>query len=220
MISAVGAELSTDAETVSVAVAGRPDGAARIIVNLTFHGPADGGIDAISAACADPDCLGLFADAQQIAGLTDDLRAAGVNITFLSAIEVAAASYLFRSLARRRKLATGGHEALAAAVKYAKQRPLAAAFGFERKRTEVDMAPLNASAFSVYGVKQYEDGAEPGAWILTAPAAPPSRLPELAAGITGPGMSSAQAPATAPPASHNGNGDPGPSRFGWAPEDR
>jgi hypothetical protein len=46
------------------------------------------------------------------------------------------------------------------------RRPLAAAFGFERRRVPCDMSPLNAAAFAVWGLRQNEAAADPGMWIL------------------------------------------------------
>jgi len=211
--------LSTDTEEASVAVAGREDGARRYEVNLVYHGPADGAVTAVAAVCADPDCLGLFADPQQIAGLIDDLRAEGVNITFLGAIEVASAAYLFKSMVRRRKIRTSGHEALRESMKYALRRQLAQAFAWERRKVAVSAAPLNAASFALYGAKRYEDTADPGVWIIDA-GPPAARLPAQQAGaVYGPGaMSAPQIPAAAPGAGDNGAGERyGGPPLGWSP---
>jgi hypothetical protein len=165
MITAVGLELSTDTETLSVAVAGHEDGARRYQVDLIYYGPPDGGMDAVTAAVAGEDCLGAWADAMQIAGLIDDLRSAAVWLHLLTAVEVAAASYVFKAAVRGRKIKTAGHPALKTAVQYATRRPLSVSFAFERRRVPADMSALNAAAFAFYGVKRNED-MEAGVWVL------------------------------------------------------
>jgi hypothetical protein len=58
------------------------------------------------------------------------------------------------------------HPALEQAITYAVRRPLASAFGFERRRVPVDMSPLNAAAFGLWALRQHEAAAEPGVWVI------------------------------------------------------
>ncbi len=168
MITAIGIELSTDTETASVAVAGRPEGAWRAEVNLVYYGPDGGAVAAVTAAYADPGCCGTWCDPAQVAGLLGDLRSEGVWLHELGAVEVAAASYVFKAAVRARRVKTSGHEALKAAMQYAMRRPLASAFAFERRKVAADMAPLNAAAFAVFGLQVNEGGDSPGVFMIGA----------------------------------------------------
>jgi hypothetical protein len=166
MITAAGIEMSQDTEVVSVAVAGRPDGARKYQVDLVYYGPPSGGVAAAVAACEDEDSAGLHADPAQVAGLLGDLRFQGVWLHLLEATDVAAAAFAFKQAVRERRVRTSGHEALKSAMTYATRRPLAAAFAFERRRVAVDMSALNAACFAFYGLRQNEAAQDPGVWVL------------------------------------------------------
>jgi hypothetical protein len=86
------------------------------------------------------------------AGLLAPLRAAGVQLHLLEAVDVAAAAYEFKQEVRGRRVTAGAHPALREAMMHAQRRPLAAGFAFERRRVEADMSPVNACAFAVWGL--------------------------------------------------------------------
>lgn len=161
---AVGLEMSADTDLAAVAVArgrdrdrdGDGDGEEVYQVDLVFYGPPEGAVGEAARACAGPGAgLGgcqVYLDPMPCAGLLDPLRMAGVRLHLLEAVDVAASSYEFRSLVRGHRVTAGAHEALRAAMQYAQRRPLATAFAFERRRVEVDMSPLNAAAFGLWGL--------------------------------------------------------------------
>jgi hypothetical protein len=108
----------------------------------------------------------VFCDPQPCAGIVDDLRAAGVWLHLLEATDVAAASWIYTTEIRGRRVKLGAHPALRASMRSAVPRPLALRFAFERKRTLADMSPLNAAAFALWGLRRNEAGAEPGVWVI------------------------------------------------------
>ncbi len=220
MITAIGIELSQDTETCAVAVASRAEGARKYDVNLIYYGASDGAVAAAAGVYAGTECAGTWCDPMAAAGLLDDLRGAGIWLYLLTAVEVASASYLFKSMVRRHRVRTAGHEALRASMQYAMPRRLATAFAFERRKTSADAAPLNAACFALYGLRKNEVGDEVGVWILDTGEAP--GLPGAAAGtVHGPGMSQ---PVPAAAAAARGTMEAG-ERYqgpplGWPIEDR
>jgi hypothetical protein len=162
MITAIGLELSTDADMAAVATAGR-DGV-KWRADLTWYGSPDDAVAECARLYGELDTCGLYLDPQPCAPLVDDLRAAGVWLHLLEATDVAAASWQFTTELRGRRLKLAGHPALREAMRAAQPRPLALRFGFERKRASADMSPLNASAFAVWGARRNE--VEPGVWVV------------------------------------------------------
>jgi hypothetical protein len=63
-----------------------------------------------------------------------------------------------------REVQAAAHPALEQALTYAAQRPLAKAFGYERRNVAADMSPLNASAFALWGLRRNEAGSDLEAW--------------------------------------------------------
>lgn len=145
-MSTVGLEMSLDtdlAAVLSAAPAGEPD-AGCFRLEVVFYGPADEAPGLVAGQQ-------VWLDPMPNAGLLAPLRAAGVSVHLLEAVDVAAASYEFKAAVRGRRVTAGAHEALRDAMKYAVRRPLAAAFAFERRKVEVDMSVLNAAAFALWG---------------------------------------------------------------------
>jgi hypothetical protein len=167
VITAIGLEMSHDAELAAIAVAGGEAG--RHEVDLAYYG--DAGLAAAEVnrlyETLEDNC-GAWLDPQACGGLLAPLRAAGVWLHLLEAVDVSAASFAFKAEVRGRRVKTpsGGHEALREAMKYAMRRNLAAAFAFERRKVAVDMAPLNAAAFALFGLISNEGQGEPGAWLI------------------------------------------------------
>ena len=113
---------------------------------------------------AEDESAGVFCDPMPCAPVLDDLRR-GVSLHTLEAVDVAAASAQFKTAVKGRKVVAGEHPALEQAVTYALQRPLATAFGYERRKVAADMSPLNAAAFALWGLRQSAES-EPGAWVI------------------------------------------------------
>jgi hypothetical protein len=160
VITAIGLEMDAGGDLAAVATAGGEPG--RREVNLVFYDAADLAAAEVSRLYATLENCGVFLDPMPCAGLLEPLRAAGTWLHLLEAVDVAAASYEFKAEVRARRVVTAGHEALRESMKYALRRPLAAAFAFERRRVPVDMAPLNAAAFGLWGLLRNEAGADPG----------------------------------------------------------
>ena len=166
-MSAIGLEMSVDTELAAVAVASREgDGDGEMCqVDLAFYGPAEEAAGEVYRLAARPGWGGVqvHLDPMPCAGLLAPLRAAGVSLHLLEAVDVAAAAYEFKAEVRSRRLKAGDHPALREAMRFAVRRPLAAAFAFERRRVEADMSALNAAAFALWGVLH---GQQPffGAW--------------------------------------------------------
>ncbi|HEY5360310.1 MAG TPA: hypothetical protein VIJ82_21930 [Streptosporangiaceae bacterium] len=166
MLVAFGLEMSQDAELAAVVAAGRQDDGGRAEVDMLFYGAADEAAAEVSRLFGSVDNVGLFCDPMPCAGLLPVLRSGGVWLHLLEAVDVAAASYLFKAEVRGHRVRVTGHEALREAMRFAVRRPLAAAFAFERRRVEVDMSPLNAAAFALWGLSRNEADADPGVWAL------------------------------------------------------
>jgi hypothetical protein len=147
----------------------RPAGAAGRVkwrAELVYYQPAAGLAAALGAAYdAEPDGLGCFLDPMPCAQILDAVRERAW-VHALEAVDVAAAAGQFRQAVKAREIEAAEHPALEQAITYAVRRPLAAAFGFERRRVPVDMSPLNASAFALFGLRQHEASAEPGVWVI------------------------------------------------------
>lgn len=164
MSVAWGAECDQSAELGSIAEArDLPDGSWRIRIAyyLPLHGMAR-----VAAGLyeAEPETAGFFLDPMPSAPVLEDL-ARVVLVHRLEAVDVAAASAQFRSALKGRRVTAEEHPALEQALTFALQRPLAAAFGFERRKVACDMSPLNAAAFALWGLRQSAE-AEPGAWVI------------------------------------------------------
>jgi hypothetical protein len=153
-MSAIGLELSTDTELAAVAVASREGDGEHCQVDVVFYGPAEGAAGEAVRLAGQPGWggCGVYVDPMPSAGLLAPLRAAGVSLHLLEAVDVAAAAYEFKAAVRGRRVTAGAHEALREAMRFAARRPLAAAFAFERRRVEADMSALNAAAFAVWGL--------------------------------------------------------------------
>jgi hypothetical protein len=166
VITAIGLEMDQDGDRAAIAIAGREEGDPRYLIDLMFYGDADLAAAEVNRLYMTLESSGAYLDPMPCAGLLAPLRAAGTWLHLLEAVDVAAASYEFKAEVRARRVRTTGHEALRESMKYALRRPLAAAFAFERRRVAVDMAPLNAAAFALWGLLQNEGGADPGVWML------------------------------------------------------
>lgn len=160
MIVAWGVELAPDAETGSVASVSSRDGGGWLAELVFYRNARDlpgvlGGLYA-----ENPDAAGVFLDPMPCAGVLDEL-AEQVWVHRLEAVDVAAAAQQFRGAVRARLVTAVPHPALEQALTFAAQRPLATAFGFERRKVAADMSPLNAAAFALWGLRRYEAMADP-----------------------------------------------------------
>lgn len=164
MTQAWGVELSPDGEMGSVvAVSSRSGG---YLLELVFYQQADGLADVLGPLYeADPDAAGVFLDPMPCAGILDAL-AERVWVHRLEAVDVAASAQQFRGAVKARLVEGVPHPALEQALTFAAQRPLATAFGFERRRVAADMGPLNAAAFGLWGLRRYEAMADPGVTVI------------------------------------------------------
>lgn len=163
---AVGLEMSMDTELAAVVAATRPDGEEMCRVDLEFYGPADAAAGEAARLCSGPGAglgCGVFCDPMPSAGLLPPLRAAGLRVHLLEAVDVAAAAYEFKAAVRGRRVTAAGHEALRESMRFAVRRSLASGFAFERRRVETDMSPLNAAAFGLWGLL-HGQSAFFGAW--------------------------------------------------------
>jgi hypothetical protein len=165
METAWGVELDDTGELGAV-VAARPRDGGGWRVELVFYQPAHLLAAAAGAAYdGEPDGLGVYVDPMLVAPVLEDLRAR-VWLHRLEAVDVAAAAGQFRAAVKARQVTAAEHPALEQALTYAMRRPLAAAFGFERRRVPCDMSPLNAAAFALWGLRQHETAQDPGVWCL------------------------------------------------------
>jgi len=162
---AIGLEVSASADMAAIAVAGREG--ARWTADLMWYGDPDGAVAECSRlyAALEDNC-GVFADPQPSAGVLDDLRAAGLWLHLLEAVDVSASAWTFTTEFRHHRVKLGGHPALRAALRTAVPRPLALRFAFERKRVTADMSPLNASAFALWGLRRNEANADPQVYVI------------------------------------------------------
>lgn len=165
MTTAIGLELSTDVDMAAIAVAGREEGG-RWTADVLFYGSPDDAAGECSRLYGELDNCGVFCDPQPCAGIVDDLRAAGCWLHLLEATDVAAASWIYTTEIRGRRVKLGAHPALRASMRSAVPRPLALRFAFERKRTLADMSPLNAAAFALWGLRRNEAAADPDVWVV------------------------------------------------------
>lgn len=165
MSLAWGVELSPDGEMGSISqVRSRDDGG--YLLELVFYRGA-GDLPGVLAPLyeADPDAAGVFLDPMPCAGILDALRER-VWVHKLEAVDVAASAQQFRGAVKARLIEAVVHPALEQALTFAAQRPMATAFGFERRKVAADMSPLNASAFGLWGLRRYESMADPGIAVI------------------------------------------------------
>jgi hypothetical protein len=155
-----------DAGEMGAAVAARPRDGGGWRVEVVFYQPAQLLPDAVAAAYnAEPDAVGVFVDPMLIAPVLDALRNR-VWLHTMEAVDVAAAAGQFRAAVKGRLVTAVEHPALEQALTFAMRRPLASAFGFERRRVPCDMSPLNAAAFALWGLRRHEATQEPGVWVI------------------------------------------------------
>ena len=165
MSVAWGVEVSVDGETGSVAeVRLREGGGWRL--ELVFYRPVPQLPDALAGLYdAEPESAGVFLDPMPCAAVLDALRAR-LWLHTLEAVDVAAAAAQFRAAVRMREVEAVPHLALEQALTFAAQRPLATAFGYERRKVAADMSPLNASAFGLWGLRRNQEGGDPSSWLI------------------------------------------------------
>lgn len=165
MSLAWGVELAPDGEMGSVAAVRSRDGGGYRI-ELAFYQQADGLAAVLGPLYeADPDAAGVFLDPMPCAGILDALHER-VWIHKLEAVDVAAAAQQFRGAVKARLVEAAPHPALEQALTFAAQRPMATAFGFERRKVAADMSPLNAAAFGLWGLRRNESLAAPGVIVI------------------------------------------------------
>lgn len=164
MSVAWGAECDQAAELGAIAeVRDVPGGGWR--ARIAYYLPAAGLAEfAAGLYDAEPESSGFFVDPMPSAPVLDEL-ARRVVVHRLEAVDVASASAQFKAAVKGRLLTADEHPALEQAVTFAMQRPLAAAFGFERRKVACDMSPLNAAAFALWGLRQSAE-TEVGGWTL------------------------------------------------------
>jgi hypothetical protein len=164
-VTAWGVELDESTEMGAVVAAeAREGGGWRL--KMVFYQPAQLMPAALGAAyAAEPDGVGVYLDPMMVAPVLEDLRAVAW-VHSMEAVDVAAAAGQFRAAVKARQIAAAEHPALEQALTYAVRRPLAAAFGFERRRVPADMSPLNAASFALWGLRANEAAQEPGVWVI------------------------------------------------------
>ena len=160
----IGLELSTDVDMAAIGVASAEGG--RYLVDVAWYGSSDLVVAEAARLYGETDNVGVFADPQPCAGVLDGLRATGVWLHLMEAVDVAAASWQYTTEVRGRRVKGGAHPPLREAMRAAVPRPLALRFGFERKRVTADMSPLNAAAFALWGLRRNEVGGAPGVWVV------------------------------------------------------
>src|SRR6266705_3084399 len=107
----IGLEMSLDTD-VAAAIEAVPYGDGRFHLKVRHYGPAD----LVAAVVAG---RSVWLDPMPCAGLLDGLRKAGAWPHELTAVDVAAASYEYKTLVRARRLTADPHPALRDAMKYA-----------------------------------------------------------------------------------------------------
>ena len=165
METAWGVELD-DAGEMGAVVAARPRDGGGWRVEVVFYQPAELLPAAIGAAYdGEPDGVGVFVDPMLVAPVLEGLRRR-VWLHTMEAVDVAGAAGQFRQAVKARQITAVEHPALEQALTYAMRRPLAAAFGFERRRVPCDMSPLNAAAFALWGLRRNEAADGASAWLI------------------------------------------------------
>lgn len=113
----------------------------------------------------EPEAAGVFCDPMPTAPVLERLRRS-VWVRMLEAVDAAAAAAQFREAVRARQVSAADHPALEQAITYAVRRPLATAYGYERRKVPCDMSPLNAAAFGLWGLRQNEMTSDPEVWVI------------------------------------------------------
>jgi hypothetical protein len=162
-ITAVGLELSTEADVASIAVAVK-DGA-KWMADLVFYGSPDEAVAQCSRLYGELDSCGVFADPLPCAGIVDDLRL-NVWAHLLGPEDVSAAAWQFTTEVRHRRVKLGTHPALKKAMQAAMPRHLGPRWAYERRKVNADQSPLNSAAFAVWGLRKNESVSEPGVWAF------------------------------------------------------
>jgi hypothetical protein len=122
--------------------------------------------DALGAVYdAEDEAAGVFCDPMPCAPILEAL-VRRVWLHRLEAVDVAASAAQFRSAVKAREVEAEPHPALEQALTFAVQRPLASAFGFERRKVTADMAPLNAAAFALWGLRRHDAASDPGVVVI------------------------------------------------------
>jgi len=159
----IGLDLSTDADMAAIAVASAEGG--RNLVDVAWYGSPDLVVAEASRLYSETDNVGVFIDPLPAAGVLDALRAAGVWLHELAALDVSAAQWQYVTEVRARRVTGGRHPALREAMRAAAPRNRAVRFMFERRQA-VDQCPLNAAAHALWGLRKNEGLSEPGAWVI------------------------------------------------------
>lgn len=147
-MSGIGLELSVDTDlAAAVQASSRIDlGTGYFHLTVLHYGPTGEVVSAVGGQQ-------VWVDPMPCGALLPTLRKAGCWPHELQALDVAVASYEFKTAVRDRKVSADPHEGLRQAMMYAMRRPLAAGFAFERRRAAFDMSLLNACCFAMWAAK-------------------------------------------------------------------
>ena len=113
---------------------------------------------------AEDEALGFYVDPMPSAVILEPLQRR-VVVHRMEAVDVAAAAAAFRIAVKAGDVSAEAHPALEQALTFALRRPLATAFGYERKNVPCDMSPLNAAAFAFWGAQQHME-VDPSGWVI------------------------------------------------------
>lgn len=159
---ALGADVSEDGQHAAVGAGWREAGGDRIVAELAWYGRPAAAVAALAGLCEARDPVVVVVDGRSAAGaLLKPLADLGILAREPSAQDVAAAHAEFLGLVNGRRLHHLEQEPLTAAVRAARQRPLAGAKAWERGLT-VDQSPLVACTFAVWGFCRWLELAQPG----------------------------------------------------------
>jgi hypothetical protein len=159
---AVGAEISQDRAHTSVAAAGYgPDGS--VVVELTHYLDGPGaGVAAIEGLRTARTVLAVVVDPHsQAATLIRPLRAAGVTVTELKTTDLPVAHGGFLDALNAGRLRHVEAPELTAAVRAGQSRPMGGGSTWARRGALVDVSPLTAATWAVWGLLCVEKIPEP-----------------------------------------------------------
>jgi hypothetical protein len=164
---ALGAEISEDRSTCSVAKAWRePDG--RVAVKVVWRGSPLVAAEVLDALNMSDEPVEIALDPRsQSATLCAVLAEHGIIARRLGAEDVAVAHGEFMDLlgSHPPQLRHFGQAELTGAVRAAQPRKLAGGQALER-RVGVDQSPLTASEFAVWALQRWEEVSKPNAWAF------------------------------------------------------
>jgi hypothetical protein len=161
----LGIEIAQDRSRTSIVGAGRMDDGYVLIALLHYLSGTDA-VGAVLAETKDRTVDAVVIDPHSPAAtLVLPLTAAGVEVTELSTSDVAVAHGEFIDELKAGRIRHGGQPELTAAVRHSAARPLGGSMAWQRRGAAVDVAPVLAATWAVWGLL-HAAPVEPSVWFL------------------------------------------------------